>query len=368
MNDSMTFGCVGRSDKIGVLLAQLGTPDAPDTPSLRRYLRQFLSDPRVIELNRALWWMILNGIILRTRPKRSAALYRRVWTPEGSPLLSITAAQSRAVGAALSKLNLGIEVTFGMRYGNPSIEHGLDELERKGCSKVLIFPMYPQYAAPTTASTCDAAFLHLLKRRWVPALRVAEPYFVHPAYLRGVAARVNETIAECGAPDLLLMSYHGMPTRYVAQGDPYCCMCTETTAALRPLIHLSADRIMQSFQSRFGREPWLTPYTDETIVAAAKRGVKHLAVALPGFTADCLETIDEIGHEARKLFMEHGGQKFSLVPCINDHPVWLDALAEIVTAELGSWLDSARRLSARGAAQRVACPSEVVSINARSTK
>jgi ferrochelatase len=286
-----------------------------------------------------------------------------VWTAEGSPLLKITERQAAGVARGLERFGAGaangVETVFGMRYGSPSLESRLDLLAERGCSKILLFPMYPQYAAPTTGSTCDAVFAHILKRRWVPTLRVAEPYYRHPAYLRAVAARINETIAADGRPDRLLLSFHGMPKTYLEKGDPYCCMCTETSAALRPLISMPGKDIIQTYQSRFGSEPWLTPFTDDTIRESAKSGVKHLAVALPGFAADCLETIDEIGVEGKKLFLEHGGQTFSLIPCVNDHPTWIGGMCEIIAAEIGSWAETARSLAARSGSCD-ACPAHIV--------
>ncbi|MDD2943439.1 MAG: ferrochelatase [bacterium] len=345
MSDTETcFGCRKSNDKIGVLLAQLGTPDAPTTKALRRYLAQFLSDRRVVEVNRVLWWFILNGIILRTRPARSAALYKRVWTKDGSPLLDITKRQAEGLRQLLIGRYAGVEVAFGMRYGNPSLESAVDELVGKGCTKILLFPMYPQYAAATTASTYDAVFPHLLKMRFVPTLSVAEPYYKHPGYIAAVAAGINKSLESTESqPERLILSYHGIPRAYVEKGDPYCCMCHETTAALKKLIKFPADKILHTYQSRFGKEPWIEPYTDETVKSLAEQGIKRLMIACPGFTADCLETIDEMGHEAFELFREHGGELITLVPCVNDDQLWLEGMAEIVEDELYSWLQTRKR-------------------------
>lgn len=339
------FGCRGSKDRIGVLVAQLGTPDQPTPSALRRYLRQFLSDRRVIEVNRVLWWVLLNCIILVTRPRRSARLYKRVWDEkEGSPLLRITRRQAEGLAERLQKRHRNIEVEFGMRYGNPSLESALDRLIEKGCSKILLFPMYPQYAAATTASTYDAVFPHLLKRRWVPTVRVAEPYFAHPRYIEAVAKVTNDFIAGLDwEPERLILSYHGVPEKYVTKGDPYCCQCLETTAALLPKLSVSKDKVMHTFQSRFGRDPWLRPYTDETFEELGHSGVKGIVVAAPGFTADCLETLDELGNEGREQFEEAGGHNYAAAPCINDHPLWLDGMATIVEEELGSWLSGEAR-------------------------
>ena len=338
------FGCRGSKDKVGVLLAQLGTPDAPTAAKVRPYLRQFLSDPRVSEVNRILWWLLLNCVILVTRPFRSARLYKRIWGKDGSPLLTITRKQADGVRERLSRQYGNVEVEFGMRYGTPSLESAVDALIAKGCSKILLFPMYPQYAAATTASTYDAVFPHILRRRWVPTLRVAEPYFQHPRYIAAQAQIINDHLAQLSwKPEYLVLSYHGVPEKYVTKGDPYCCQCVETTAALVPKLSMPSERVIHTFQSRFGREPWLTPYTDETFEALGHAGVKGIAVVAPGFTADCLETLDELGNEGHEQFEEAGGEQYSVIPCLNDHAVWLDALTSIIKEELGSWLEGDAR-------------------------
>lgn len=340
-----SFGCRPYSDKIGVLLAQLGTPAAPTAAAVRPYLREFLGDPRVIETNRLLWWLILNGLVLPRRPKRSARLYKRIWRPDGSPLDVLTQEQTNGVGARLKARYQEIEIIYGMRYGEPSLKSAIDQLVAKGCSRILLFPMYPQYSAVTTGSTYDVVFAHLLKRRWVPTLKVAQPYYRHGLYLRALAATINDGLAaaSAGGPvDRLIFSYHGIPERYVKMGDPYCCQCTETTHAVLPLLQIAPQQVIHTYQSRFGREPWLVPYTDETIAKLARDGVRRIAVACPGFTADCLETLDEIGNEAREQFKHLGGEELHLIPCLNDHPVWLDALEELIREELGSWLNDQR--------------------------
>ena len=353
-----SFGCRGSKDKVGVLIAQLGTPNAPTASALRPYLRQFLSDPRVIELPRLVWWLLLNFVILVTRPRRSARLYKRIWGKDGSPLLTITKKQTAEVRERLQLRAPNIEIEFGMRYGSPSLQDGLDALIQKGCSKILLFPMYPQYAAATTASTYDAVFPHLLRRRWVPTLRVAEPYFAHPRYIDAQAAIINDHLARLDwEPDRLVLSYHGVPQKYVTKGDPYCCQCVETTAALVPKLSLEAEKVIHTFQSRFGREPWLTPYTDEMFESLGHQGVKKIAVVAPGFTADCLETLDELGNEGEEQFKEAGGELYSVIPCLNDHPVWLDSMASIILEELGSWVDGEAR---RAADCVISCPLQKV--------
>lgn len=334
-----SFGCKPRADKVGVLLAQTGTPDAPTPSALKKYLAQFLWDPRVIEANRASWWLILNGIILRTRPKRSAKLYSRIWSEKGSPLLYLTKSLSEQLRNLFQQEHSNVEVAFGMRYGSPSLENAVDGLIDSGCSKILLVPLYPQYAGPTTASTYDVVMARILKRRWVPTLRVAEPYFRNSNFLSSLSGSINSALKQINfTPEKLLISYHGIPARYVKSGDPYCCMCTATTHLVVPQINFDKSKILQVYQSRFGKEPWLEPYADETVVRLAKEGVKKIAVACPGFSIDCLETIDEIGHELKKSFLDAGGEEFFYIPSLNDSAEWVSALKKIVIGELGTWL------------------------------
>jgi ferrochelatase len=352
MNNN-TYGCRGTKDRVGVLVAQLGSPDAPTPKAVRRYLKQFLMDPRVIEVYRPLWWLILNGIILNTRPKRSARLYSRIWWPEGAPLVKITERQTKALAEKLTKRDDSIVVEFGMRYGNPSLESAIDRMLEAGCGRILLLPMYPQYAAATTASIYDAVFKHLLKRRSVPVLRVVAPYYNDNRYLEALSATINKGLTELPfTPERLVLSYHGIPIKYVTKGDPYCCMCTESTEAFRHRINFAPEHIIHTYQSRFGRDPWLQPYTDRTIEALGEQGIKKLAVACPGFTADCLETLDEIGNEAHEAFLEHGGEELKLIPCVNDQPVFIEALEKIVVSELGGWIEP-RTVHASGC---YACP------------
>jgi ferrochelatase len=323
------------------LVAQLGTPDEPTAPALRRYLKQFLWDPRVIERNRAVWWAVLHGMVLRSRPERSAALYRRIWRQDGSPLRVFTNRQVELLRAGLEKAGLDVEIELGMRYGSPSLESAIDRLVERGVARLLLLPMYPQYSATTTAATYDVVFTHLLKRRWVPTLRVAAPYYIHPAYVRAVAATINDGYAAIPEkPEKLVLSYHGIPEAFVEKGDPYCCQCTETTRALLQELTIPPNEVIHTYQSRFGKDPWLVPYSDVTIENLAKSGVKRIAVACPGFTADCLETLDELGNEGRHLFLEHGGKELHLIPCLNDHPAWIEALLQIAKQELGNWASS----------------------------
>lgn len=353
------YGCKNHGDKIGVLIAQLGTPEAPTARALKPYLKQFLGDPRVIEKPRWLWWMILNGIILNVRPKRSAALYQRIWTDEGSPLMVYTKLQSELLKKELQKLHTTIEVEFGMRYGQPSLESGLDRLIEAGCSKILLFNMYPQYSATTVATNYDAVFKHLLRRRVVPTLRVVEPYYNNPHYISALSATINEGLKNyedkmSGRIEKLVLSYHGIPEEYVSNGDVYCCQCTETTLSLVSKLDFPESDVIHTYQSRFGKDPWLEPYSDEVIRGLAEDGVKNIAVACPGFVADCLETLDELGHEAQEEFVELGGKSFTLIPCLNDHPSWIEAMKNIVMSEISSWIETAARSAQNECA--VKCP------------
>jgi ferrochelatase len=321
----------------GILLAQLGTPDAPTEAALRRYLRQFLSDPRVIEANRLAWWLVRNFIVLRKRPAESAKLYRRIWTERGSPLLLTTLEQARALEEALGG---GAAVEAGMRYGNPAIAAALDRLGERGCDRLLLFPLYPQYAAPTTASTCDAVFAHLRRQRLVPALRVVPPYGAHAAYIGALAEVTREALAGLPwTPDRLVFSFHGIPARYAANGDPYPRQVEETASLLARALGLEAGAWLLSYQSRFGKEPWLQPYTDETFRDLARSGARRIAVACPGFTADCLETLDEIGELGKEQFRAAGGEDLRLLPCLNAHPAWVRGLEAIAREELKGWLE-----------------------------
>jgi protoporphyrin/coproporphyrin ferrochelatase len=338
--DILKFGCRGSHEKIGILIAQLGTPIAPTSKEVRDYLREFLSDRRVIEKNKYLWWLILHGIILRLRPKRSAALYKRIWTNEGSPLLVITKKQTAKFKKLIQQDYPTIEIEFGMRYGLPSMNQAVTALMDKGCRRILLFPMYPQYSGATTGSSCDGLFLALMKKRWMPAIKIVSPYYAHKSYLTAQTEIINQWYQEQKIrPEKLVLSYHGIPLEYVKKGDPYCCMCTETTQRMFPLLKIPAEEVIHTFQSRFGRDPWLEPYTDLTIEDLPKKGITRIAVACPGFTADCLETLDEIGNEANESFHEAGGKDLKLIPCLNDDDRWIQAMKDITLEELGCWID-----------------------------
>jgi ferrochelatase len=321
-----------------VLLVQLGTPDAPTTPALRRYLRQFLTDPRVIEAPRLPWWLLLNGYILWTRPARSAAKYRRIWDPNtGSPLLHITRLQTEA----LQRLLPEVPVRFGMQVGNPPVADTIRDLVGRGVERLIVLPLYPQYSATSTGSALDAVFKALMGERRVPAVRVVTPYHEHPAYLDAVTAVIREDLAKLPRePDHYVLSFHGIPIKYAQRGDPYATYVKRTTAQLVKRLGWPRQKWTQSFQSLFGRDEWLKPYTDDTLQRLARRGARRVFVALPGFTTDCLETLDEIGHEARAVFERAGGEELYECPCLNDHPAWIEAMRRLVVEEGQGWLSS----------------------------
>jgi ferrochelatase len=319
-----------------VLLVQLGTPDAPTVPALRRYLRQFLSDPRVIEAPRLPWWFILNFRILLTRPAQSAAKYRRIWDPQtGSPLLHYTRRQAEELQRLLPRAL----VRFGMQIGNPGLPLVLHELIEAGVDRLVILPLYPQYSATTTASAYDALFQAFRRERRLPALRIVPPYYDHPAYLDAIVTIIREDLARLPwQPDHYLLSFHGIPVKYVQRGDPYPEQVERTTQFLLDRLGWPEGKWTRSFQSLFGKDLWLQPYSDRTLENLARSGCRHVFVATPGFTSDCLETLDEIGHEARLLFQAAGGEDLHLCPCLNDHPVWIRALAMLVREQAEAWL------------------------------
>ncbi|WP_049631070.1 ferrochelatase [Cellvibrio sp. pealriver] len=313
--------------RVGVLLANLGTPDEPTAPALRRYLAEFLSDPRVIEVPRLIWMMVLHGIILRIRPRKSAALYKSVWTSEGSPLLAISKQQQAAIQQQLGD---GYSVKLGMRYGNPSIAGALRELQKEGVRKIIVLPLYPQYAGPTTGSTFDAVATELKNWRWVPELHFINNYCDHPLYVEALANSVREHIEKNGLPQKIIFSYHGMPKRYLTAGDPYFCLCQKTTRLVQEKLGLDKSICLTSFQSRFGREEWLKPYTDETLEQLPKDGIKHIAIISPAFSADCLETLEELAVENRHAFIAAGGEKYDYIAALNDRADHIAALVNVL--------------------------------------
>ncbi len=319
--------------KVGVLLVNLGTPDAPETGAVRRYLREFLSDRRVVELPSIIWQPILRGIILNTRPKKSAAAYREVWTDAGSPLAAVTAAQSRALAARFNGIAL---VDYAMRYGKPAIRDRLIAMHAQGCTRILIAPLYPQYCAATTATVIDAVAATFAKMRWQPAIRTLPPYFDEPAYIDALATQVQRQLAALDfAPERLLASFHGMPQRTLTLGDPYHCHCRKTARLLAEALGRPVD---VAFQSRFGRAKWLEPATDTTLAALANDGVTRLAVIAPGFSADCLETLEELAIRGREQFIEAGGEAFAYLPCLNADEPGVTMLEALIRNELSGWI------------------------------
>ncbi len=331
----------GEIPAVGVLLAQLGTPEAPTPRALRPYLQQFLSDPRVIELPRLFWWLILHAFVLTRRPRASAELYANVWTAEGSPLLVISRRITEAVSRRLrSDLGTPTRVALGMTYGQPSIPSALRQLRAAGCRRLLIFPLYSRYSSSGTGAVFDAVMRELMTWRWVPEVRTLQGYHDEPAYIRALAGTVRERWSEEGEPDLLVTSYHGIPRRYFLSGDPYHCQCHKTSRLLAEELDLPAERHRLTFQSRLGREPWLTPYTDVALEALARSGTRKVDVICPGFSIDCLETLDEVDRELREIFLKAGGEQFRYIPCLNDRPDQIDLFTELIRRNLAGWVES----------------------------
>ncbi|MBL8883655.1 MAG: ferrochelatase [Hyphomicrobium sp.] len=327
--------------RLGVLLLNLGTPDATSYWPMRRYLKQFLSDPRVIEEPRWKWWPILNLIILTVRPSRKGKDYASIWNNEKDegPLKTITRSQAEQLAARLSA-HPNVVVDWAMRYANPSTESRINALMAQGCDRILLVPLYPQYAAATTATAADDAFRALIKMRWQPAVRVAPSYHDDPAYIDALARSMRAGLAKLDfEPEKIIATFHGMPQKYHAAGDPYHCQCQKTSRLLREKLGIEKERWLTTFQSRFGNDPWLQPYTDETVQALAKSGVKKLVLVAPGFSADCLETLEELDVENRHYFEGNGGEKFAYIPALNDTPEGVDVIEAVVRRELMGWLD-----------------------------
>ena len=324
--------------RVGVLLLNLGTPDATDYWSMRRYLNEFLSDRRVIETPRLIWQPILQGIVLTTRPKKSGANYDRIWDREAgdSPLRIITRHQAEKLQARLGD---GVLVDFAMRYGNPSTPSRLQAMKDAGCDRILLAPLYPQYSAPTTATANDRAFDTLKQMRWQPAIRTLPPYFAEDAYVSALAQSIADGIAALDfAPDVILASYHGMPKEYLLKGDPYHCQCLKTTRLVREKLGWSEDRLMVTFQSRFGSDEWLQPYTDATLEALPRQGRKNVAIVAPAFSADCIETLEELAITGREQFEHAGGERYAYIPCLNDSDIGMDMLESVLRRELAGWI------------------------------
>lgn len=326
--------------RVGVLLVNLGTPDTADARGLRIYLKEFLSDLRVIEDQGLLWKLILNGIILRRRPRIKARDYRKIWNNERneSPLKTVTRAQAEKLAAGIADHG-HVRVEWAMRYGNPSIRAGIEALIAQGCERLLTVPLYPQYSAATSATVCDEVFRVLATLRAQPTLRVTPPYYDDPAYIEALAVSIDAHLARLPfKPEMILASFHGMPKTYVEKGDPYAAQCAATADALRARLRLDASQLLLTFQSRFGRAEWLQPYTDRTIEKLARDGVRRIAVVTPGFVADCLETLEEIAQDNAERFRHHGGEAYSVVPCLNDSAAGMDVIRRLVLRELQGWI------------------------------
>ncbi len=329
-----------KSPKTGVLLINLGTPDGTDVAPMRRYLREFLSDRRVIEWPRAIWFPILYGIVLNTRPKKSGAAYASIWNREldESPLRTFTRAQAEKLAASLAKHD-NIEVRWAMRYGNPSIAGVVDEMMAAGCTRIVMFPLYPQYSATTTATVNDKFFESLMKMRFQPAVRTVPPYHDEPVYIESLARSIETHLSTLDfEPEVVVASYHGIPQSYFRKGDPYHCHCMKTSRLLRQRLGWNEEKLMTTFQSRFGPEEWLQPYTDETMEKLAKDGVRSIAVFNPGFVSDCLETLEEIAEGAGEIFRHAGGTNFTHIPCLNDSDAGMEVIETMVRRELSGWI------------------------------
>ncbi len=329
----------GTPARTGILLVNLGTPDAPTAQAVRPYLKEFLSDPRVVEIPRAVWWLILNGIILNTRPKKSAAKYAKIWMPEGSPLRVHTAKQTVLLQGYLSqRTRAPFVVDYAMRYGNPSISGAMQKLKAQNCQRILIVPMYPQYAASSTGTAFDMVFAELLQMRNTPALRTIKNFHDHPGYIKALANNINDYWMKNGRPEKLAMSFHGLPQFSLDKGDPYHCECHKTGRLLAQELGLQPGQYFISFQSRFGKAEWLKPYTTATLKELGKQKTKRVDVVCPGFVADCLETLEEIAIEGKEDFQHAGGGEYHYIPCLNERNDWIHALTDLVMDNLQGWL------------------------------
>lgn len=327
--------------KVGILLANLGTPDAPTPKALHAYLKEFLSDRRVVEIPRAIWWLILHGFILTLRPRKSAKKYAQVWSKEGSPLLVHAQKQAKLLQGFLSlRIKSPYAVELGMSYGNPSMASAIEKLKAQGCDRILVFPLYPQYAASSSASALDAVWRVLLHTRNVPAIRSIKHYHDHPAYIAALAQSVREHWASGGRPEKLIMSFHGVPRYTLDKGDPYFCECQKTARLLAEALNLQASQYVVCFQSRFGKAEWLKPYLAATLEELGKQKQKRVDVICPGFSSDCLETLEEIALEGKHLFQQNGGGEFNYIPALNEREAWIHAMCEIALENLQGWVSA----------------------------
>jgi len=321
--------------KTGILLTNLGSPDEPSTKAVRTYLREFLSDRRIVEIPRLIWMVILHGIVLRVRPKKSANLYKSIWTEKGSPLTHITELQRDKLSSLLKEKGYqNTEVVMSMRYGNPSIESGLQELREKGFTRIVVLPLYPQYSSPTTGSTFDAVSRVLQTWRWVPELHFINGYHKNTSYIDSLANSVVEDLQKNGTPQKIVFSYHGMPKLFLENGDPYYCLCLQTTRLVVEKLNLDKDLVISTFQSRFGKAEWLKPYTDATLESLPAQGIKDVAIISPAFSADCLETLEELESENREIFEEAGGEKYRYIAALNDRDDHIEAMFEVLKPNL----------------------------------
>jgi ferrochelatase len=327
----------GARSKIAVVLINLGTPDAPTAAAVRPYLKEFLSDPRVVEIPKMLWWIILHAVILPFRSAKSAQKYASIWTADGSPLKVHTEKQAALLRGYMGQRGHDVQVVHAMRYGNPAVSEVLRKLKADGVDRILVLPAYPQYSGTTTASICDAVFTHYTNERNMPELRLIKHYHDNPGYVRALAGAVSAHWQRHGQPDKLIMSFHGVPKRTLLLGDPYFCECHKTARLLAAQLGLAEHQYILTFQSRFGKAEWLQPYTALTLKKLAEGGCKRVDVICPGFIGDCLETLEEIAIEARHDFMSAGGKEFNYIPCLNESPVWIDALADIAEQHLQGW-------------------------------
>ena len=352
-----------QPETIGVLITNLGTPDSPTPKGLRKYLKEFLSDRRVVEIPRFVWMLILHGIILRLRPKKSAHAYQSVWTDQGSPLLVISQKQQRALQQELNvHYKVPVKLELGMRYGSPSIASALEKLKAANARRIIILPLYPQYASSTTGSTFEAISRVIGRWRWVPEIRFINQYHDNDLYIEALANSVRESFVSKGQPERLLMSFHGIPKITQLDGDPYLCHCHKTGRLLAERLGLSADQYMVTFQSRFGKAEWIQPYTEQTLKMLGAAGVKHVAVVTPGFSADCLETLEEIGEENKGYFLAAGGQRYDYIPCLNERADHMTALLAIIDSNIAAWVTAlaTRNETLKDTQQRATVESDTV--------
>ncbi|MBX3629461.1 MAG: ferrochelatase [Nitrosomonas sp.] len=331
----------GSPESIGILLINLGTPESPTAAALRPYLREFLSNPRVIEVPRIIWWPILYGFILPFRPRQSAEKYALIWTPEGSPLKVHTERQTALLAERLhNTLNARVIVEYAMNIGNPSVASVLDKMKGAGCNRILVIPLFPQYAASSTAAAMDATFAALSRMRNMPAIRTVKQYHDHPGYIAALTQNIRDYWEQHGQPDKLIISFHGIPRKNLEKGDPYYCFCQKTGRLLAEALNLDHAQYQICFQSRFGRAQWLQPYTADTLKNLGRAKTRRIDVVCPGFVADCLETLEEIAIEGKKIFTEAGGNDYHYIPCLNERSDWIAALADIAQSNLQGWLES----------------------------